>query len=407
MKPKRIFLKKGQGLARFKPGTKFTIKQTERNNNLKQKKTTSTQNTVPSINKKTTDKKILKQNTTKNKIIQETRDLKSDSLRMFELEEQTANSNSLLTKLMQKCNGSKGDNESFFDVSIQNTNVNNLEKKIEELSISNHDILNKRVIDSSNNSRPNFFLSSNENETKNKNRRTFVIKHNDCVDKLQENESDHEILPYGTDIEEVVSQPKTRVRFSDQDNKFDDEEEWAEEKSTSAQPQKDNLKDSNNELKNKHFNSTNYQLERKSILKESQASNDNGDNIYKNQLPVRYFESSILEQRLQELKKEIEMFRSENEQLNKIKRELEKEQVSLKKEKRDLEKRNADERKTFEDTLKQEKLKLVKERKIWDNFKERNIELESKANFEIEQLKQQVSKNIYIFNDITNKLKLF
>jgi hypothetical protein len=103
------------------------------------------------------------------------------------------------------------------------------------------------------------------------------------------------------------------------------------------------------------------------------------------------FKSTLLRTRLEELEKEIEIFRKENADLQKIKRKHEEEVSRFNKEKIELEKKRNEEKEKMESFLQEERKKLNKERAVFEKYcKDLRNQPTKQEREEIKTLKQEV-----------------
>lgn len=103
------------------------------------------------------------------------------------------------------------------------------------------------------------------------------------------------------------------------------------------------------------------------------------------------FKSTLLQTRLEELEKEIEIFRKENANLQKIKRKHEEEVSRFNKEKIELEKKGNEEKEKMESFIQEERKKLNKERSVFEKYcKDLRNQPTKQEREEIQALKQQV-----------------
>ncbi|XP_069679858.1 centromere protein J [Periplaneta americana] len=104
------------------------------------------------------------------------------------------------------------------------------------------------------------------------------------------------------------------------------------------------------------------------------------------------FKSSLLRTRLEELEKEIEIFRKENANLQKL-RKMHGEEVSkFKKEKKEQEKKMSEEKEKMESLLQEERKKLNRERSVFEKYcKDLKNQPTKKEREEIQSLKKQLA----------------
>lgn len=103
------------------------------------------------------------------------------------------------------------------------------------------------------------------------------------------------------------------------------------------------------------------------------------------------FKSALLRTRLEELEKEIQIFRKENTSLRKIQKKHEEELLSFNKERKELEKKMNEEKEKMQSFLQEERKKLNKERSVFEKYcKDLKNQPTKQEREEIQALKQQV-----------------
>ncbi|KAJ9600028.1 hypothetical protein L9F63_009692, partial [Diploptera punctata] len=126
---------------------------------------------------------------------------------------------------------------------------------------------------------------------------------------------------------------------------------------------------------------------------EKMVNIDVGVNTENNYAVDLLQKNSLLKTRLDELEAEIEIFRRENARLQKLKKEREEEVAKHRKEKKEFEKNMKVEKERMESMLREEKKKLQKEKLVFEKYcKDLKDQPTKQEREEIQALKQQLSK---------------
>ncbi|PSN35696.1 hypothetical protein C0J52_10191 [Blattella germanica] len=100
--------------------------------------------------------------------------------------------------------------------------------------------------------------------------------------------------------------------------------------------------------------------------------------------------SSLLKSRLEELEREIEIFRKENLKIHKLKKEHEDDVTKFNKDKKEFEKNMKDDKERMESALREEKRKLQKEKQVFDKYcKDLKNQPSKEEREEIQSLREQ------------------
>lgn len=135
---------------------------------------------------------------------------------------------------------------------------------------------------------------------------------------------------------------------------------------------------------------------------DDQDQTDFGVTTQSNSSSEITFKSALLRTRLEELEKEIEIFRKENTSLRKIQKKHEDELLRFNKERKELEKKMNEEKEKMESFLQEERKKLNKEKSVFEKYcKDLRNQPTKQEREEIQALKQQV---LYISIKFVQKL---
>lgn len=105
------------------------------------------------------------------------------------------------------------------------------------------------------------------------------------------------------------------------------------------------------------------------------------------------FNSSLLKERLEELEKEIDIFRKENRKVEKLQRECQEERIKLAKERKEFEKAMQEEKEKFESKMSESLKKLQKERTVFETYcKQTKSKPNRQEREEIALLKKEIEK---------------